>query len=90
MIHLLSFVVLPELTNDGVLPPGVHIAERPEFESRFGGSSPRRLWLTGRLRTILELAAAADDCAVFSFGVVLSPQSPPQRSRHPPDHERGF
>jgi hypothetical protein len=50
-------VVLPELTIDGELPPGVHTADWLEFKSRFGGSSPRRLWLSGRLRIILELAA---------------------------------
>ena len=51
--------MLPELTDDGELPTGVHIANWQEFESRFGGSSPRRLWLSGRLRTILELAATS-------------------------------
>ena len=50
-------IVLPELTNDGELPPGVHIADWQEFNSRFGRSSPRRLWLSGRLQAILELAA---------------------------------
>lgn len=45
------------MTGDGELPPGVHVADWHEFESRFGRSSPRRLWLSGRLRTILELAA---------------------------------
>ena len=49
--------MLPDLTNNGELPPGVHLATWPEFESRFGCSSPRRLWLSGRFRTILELAA---------------------------------
>lgn len=58
VIHLVSFCLLPELTIDGELPPGVHTAGWEEFISRFGGSSPRRLWLSGRLRTILELAAS--------------------------------
>ena len=48
---------MPELTNDGELPPGVHIADWQEFNSRFGRSSPRRLWLSCRLQAILELAA---------------------------------
>jgi hypothetical protein len=41
------------------LPPGVHIAEWQEFQSRFCSSSPRRLWLSGRLRALLELAATS-------------------------------
>ena len=40
-------LTVPELTNDGELPPGVHIASRPEFEFRFGGSAPMHLRLLG-------------------------------------------
>jgi hypothetical protein len=50
-------VVLPELTDTGELPPGVHLAGWQELHSRFGGSSPRRVWLSGRLRALVELAA---------------------------------
>jgi len=77
---LLSFlIVLPELTNDGELPPGVHIADWPEFESRFGGSSPRRLWLSGRLRTILELAAAGGRLRrVFIWGSFVTAKPAPR------------
>jgi hypothetical protein len=49
-------VVLPDLTDAGELPPGVHTASWHEFESQFGGSSPRRLWLSIRLRALVELA----------------------------------
>jgi hypothetical protein len=49
--------VLPELTEQGDLPPGVHTADWQEFQARFCGSSPRRVWLSGRLRALLELAA---------------------------------
>jgi predicted nucleotidyltransferase len=49
--------VLPDLNGDGELPAGVHVADWDAFESRFGGPSPRRLWLLGRLRALLELAA---------------------------------
>ena len=35
----------------------MHIADWQEFNSRFGRLSPRRLWLSGRLQAILELAA---------------------------------
>lgn len=49
--------MLPELTAEGELPPGVHIADWQEFEARFCSSSPRRVWLSGRLRILLEFAA---------------------------------
>ena len=49
--------VLPELTEQGDLPPGVHPAGWQEFRVRFCGASPRRVWLSGRLRALLDLAA---------------------------------
>jgi hypothetical protein len=49
--------VLPELTEQGELPPGVHLADWQEFHARFCGSSARRVWLSGRLRVLLDLAA---------------------------------
>jgi hypothetical protein len=49
-------VVLPKLTDAEELPPGVHTANWEEFELRFGGSSPRRQWLSSRLRALLDLA----------------------------------
>ena len=49
-------VVLPDFSVEGELPPGIHTADWRKFQSRFGGSSLRRDWLTGRLRELLELA----------------------------------
>jgi hypothetical protein len=49
--------VLPESTAEGDLPPGVHVADWQEFQTRFCGSSSRRTWLSGRLRLLLDLAA---------------------------------
>jgi predicted nucleotidyltransferase len=48
--------VLPELNRDGELPPGVHLAAWKECQTRFGESTSRRVWLSGRLRVLLELA----------------------------------
>jgi predicted nucleotidyltransferase len=71
--------VLPELTDDGELPPGVHIADWQEFQSRFGISSPRRLWLSGRLRTILELAASGGRLRrVFVWGSFVTAKPAPK------------
>ena len=49
--------MLPELTDLGEQPPGVHRAGWQEFQARFCGSSPRRVWLSGRLQALLKLAA---------------------------------
>ena len=51
--------MLPELTDRGDLPPGVHLADWQEFQARFCGSSPRRVWRLGRLRAPLELAGTS-------------------------------
>lgn len=71
--------MLPDLTVDGELPPGVHTGDWPEFLSRFGGSSPRRLWLAGRLRTILELAATGGRLRrVFVWGSFVTAKLSPR------------
>jgi hypothetical protein len=72
-------VVLPNLTDVGELPPGVHIADWQEFESRFGGSSPRRLWLLSRLRTLLDLAGASGELRrLFVWGSFVTEKPAPR------------
>lgn len=76
---VIVLVVLPDLTVDGELPPGVHTAGWPEFLARFGGSSPRRLWLAGRLRTILELAATGGRLRrIFVWGSFVTGKASPR------------
>jgi len=71
--------VLPKLTDAGELPPGVHIADWQEFESRFGGFSPRRLWLLGRLRILVELAATSGELRrVFIWGSFVTGKPAPR------------
>jgi hypothetical protein len=71
--------VLPDLTCDGELPPGVHVANWQEFESRFGDSSPRRLWLLSRLRVLLELAATSGKLRrVFVWGSFVTAKPAPR------------
>ena len=71
--------MLPDLTNDGELPPGVHLATWLEFESRFGRSSPRRLWLSGRFRTILELPTTGGRLRrVFLWGSFVTAKPAPR------------
>ena len=77
-IHLLSCGVLPEFTIEGELPPGVYIADWHEFQSRFGGSSLRRVWLLGRLRALLELAGSNGKLRrVFIWGSFVTAKTAP-------------
>jgi predicted nucleotidyltransferase len=72
-------VVLPELTAEGDLPPGVHGADWQEFQSRFGCSSPRRVWLSGRLRELVELAAISGKLRrVFVWGSFVTAKPVPK------------
>jgi len=60
-------------------PLEVHIADRQEFESRFGGFSPRRPWLLGRLRTLVELAATSGELRrVFIWGSFVTGKPAPR------------
>jgi len=71
--------VLPEFTGEGELPPGVHVAGWQEFQSRFCGSSLRRVWLSGRLRALLELAAANGKLRrVFIWGSFVTAKPAPR------------
>jgi hypothetical protein len=72
-------VVLPEFTLDGELPPGVHMTDWHEFQSRFGGSSLRRVWLSGRLRALLELAGSNGKLRrIFIWGSFVTAKAAPK------------
>jgi hypothetical protein len=72
-------LVLPELTDTGELPPGVHLTGWQEFQSRFGGSSPRRVWLSGRLKALLELAAVNEQLRrIFIWGSFVTAKPYPK------------
>jgi hypothetical protein len=69
--------VLPDFTGDGESPPGVHVAS--DFESRFSGPSPRRLWLSRRLRSLVELAATTGMLRrVFVWGSFVTAKPAPR------------
>jgi len=72
-------VVLPELIGEGELPPGVHVADWQEFQSRFCGSSLRRVWLSGLLRELLALAATSGKLRrVFIWGSFVTAKPDPK------------
>lgn len=71
--------MLPELTDHGDLPPGVHPADWEEFEARFCRSSPRRVWLSGRLRALLRLAARTGKLRrAFVWGSFVTAKAAPK------------
>lgn len=49
---------LPDLDNDGLLPPGIHAATFAEVAGRFGAGSPARERQRELLRQIVEAAKA--------------------------------
>src|SRR5216683_2958354 len=72
-------MMLPELTAEGDLPPGVHVADWQEFQSRFGRSSPRRIWLSGRFRELVQLAAITGKLRrVFVWGSFVTAKPVPK------------
>src|SRR5947199_6109646 len=70
---------LPEFNVEGELPAGVHLADWHEFQSRFGGSSLRRVWLSGRLRALLELAGSNGKLRrIFIWGSFVTAKTAPK------------
>ena len=57
----------------------MHLAGWQEFQARFGGSSSRRVWLSGRLRALLELAATSGKLRrVFIWGSFVTAKPAPR------------
>ncbi len=54
------------------------MADWKEFQSRFGGPTPRRVWLTGRLRELVELATTTGKFRrVFVWGSFVTAKPVP-------------
>jgi hypothetical protein len=71
--------MLPELIGQGELPPGVHRAGWEEFQGRFCDSAPRRVWLSARLRALLDLAGATGELRrVFIWGSFVTAKPAPK------------
>jgi hypothetical protein len=72
-------IVLPEFTSEGDLPVGVHVTDWQEFRSRFGTTTPRRVWLFGRLRVLVALAANTRKLSrVFIWGSFVTTKPSPK------------
>jgi hypothetical protein len=71
--------VLPEFTSEGDLPIGVHVTDWQDFRSRFGASTPRRVWLFGRLQALVALAANTGKLrSVFVWGSFVTTKLSPK------------
>jgi hypothetical protein len=71
--------VLPEFNSEGDLPSGVHVTAWKEFHSRFGLATPRRVWLFGRLRAVVELAALTGKLRrIFVWGSFVTAKPAPR------------
>jgi len=61
------------------LPIGVHATNWQEFRSRFGAGTPRRLWLFGRFKALVELAASTGKLRrVFVWGSFVTAKPVPK------------
>jgi Family of unknown function (DUF6932) len=68
---------IPAFSEDGYLPEGLHEASEDEVIARFGVSTPRREYLTGRLRRWLELARAVGAHRFFVNGSFVTDKAEP-------------
>jgi hypothetical protein len=72
-------MVLPDFTSEGDLPVGVHRCVWPEFRLRFGTSTPRRIWLVGRLKALVSLAGSTGKLQfIFVWGSFVTAKPSPK------------
>jgi hypothetical protein len=60
--------VIPQLTPDGVLPPGIHDVTIEEIKARFGKSNAVRRRLMKGIETIARRAAVAGALELYVNG----------------------
>lgn len=68
---------IPPLQEDGLLPPGLHLADMDEIEERFGKSTPKRKNLFERLRMFVELAQYCGALRMFVNGSFVTAKPEP-------------
>jgi hypothetical protein len=68
--------MLPALTNDGLLPPGIHIAEWAEVWAAFGTNPHRQRLLAGFLRAIRALKVAGCKLVYLDGSFVTGKEKP--------------
>lgn len=68
---------IPALDENGLLPPGLHLAGMSEIEDRFGKSTPRRQELFARLRMFVDLARHCGALRIFVNGSFVTAKPEP-------------
>jgi hypothetical protein len=68
---------VPAFREDGYLPEGLHRASEGEVIAHFGVSTPRRVYLVGRLRRWLELAREVGARRFFIDGSFVTEKAEP-------------
>jgi hypothetical protein len=68
--------MLPAFDSSGNLPEGIHWAEWPQIEERFGGTPHRRRLLGGLLRALRNLRDAGCQVAYLDGSFVTSCERP--------------
>ena len=70
--------MLPSLTTEGALPPGVHSATLAEVIRQFGIGSEQRKGVTRRLQSVLQLAERTGQLRrVFLWGSYITAKEAP-------------
>ena len=69
-------MAIPQFTPAGNLPPGVHWADWPEFEARFGYSAYRKRLLAGLLDGLYLLLRAGCETAYIDGSFVTAKAEP--------------
>ena len=70
--------MLPPLTADGVLPPGIHLTTLHDLSMRFGVDNPVRRDVARRLDHILQLAGGTSRLKrVFVWGSLVTAKPEP-------------
>jgi len=69
-------LLLPDFTDSGDLPPGIHSASWSEFEKRFGATSHRQRLLGGLLAALRALRDAGCGTAYIDGSFVTAKEVP--------------
>jgi len=70
-------MLIPSLQEDGLLPPGLYMADMGEIAERFGRGTPQRRELFERLRMFVELARPCGALRMFVDGSFVTAKPEP-------------
>jgi len=77
-MQLAQFFMIPELQENGFLPPGLHSADLNEIWEKFGCTSEPRRMLFSRLRTFTEFARYVGASRMFIAGSYVTAKTNPE------------